>query len=139
MADPRSKKISVMIFLLAIFILLVVVTAGWIYRVYMDQTAYSEQRTLATFECGKYYYEIDPETVSYDEGTLYFEIENTLGADIPSIMVESAVETKEVSIGLTQGSFQPVSLPIAVEDWFVVYPRGCEDVNFKNISFEAGQ
>lgn len=137
MADSRSRKVSVLIFLFAIFILLVVVTAGWIYRIYMDQTAYSEERTLTTFECSRYYYGIDPETVSYVDGTLYFEIENTLGADIPSIMVESAVETKEVSIGLTQGTVQPVSLEMAVEGWVVVYPRGCRDVNVKNLTFEA--
>ncbi|MBW2996716.1 hypothetical protein KY349_00075 [Candidatus Woesearchaeota archaeon] len=136
MADPRSKKISVLIFLFAIFIMLVVVTAGWIYRMYTEQTAYSEERTLATFECSRYYYVIHPDTVSYVDGTLYFEIENTLGSDIPSIMVESAVETKEVSIGLTQGIAQPVSLEMVVEDWVLVYPRGCKDVNFKNLTFE---
>jgi hypothetical protein len=135
MADTRSKKISVLIFLFAIFVLLVVMTASWIFRVYHDQTAFSEQRTFATIECGRYYFDIKPESVSYDNGTLYFEMENTLGKDIDNIVVESSTERKEVSIALSQGVVQPVSLPIEVTGWVLVYPVGCEDVNFRNLSF----
>ena len=136
MVDRRSKKISVLIFLFAIFILLVVITAAWVYRMYTEQTAYSEETTFATIECGMYYFNIEPESVSYDAGTLYFEIGNTIGKEIETIVVQSSTETKEVSIGLSQGIVQPVSLPIEVVGWVMVYPKGCESVNFKNLSFE---
>lgn len=136
MADTRSNKRNVLIFLFSIAILLIVMTASWTFRVYQDQTAFSEQRTLATIECGRYYFDIKPESVSYDNGTLYFEIENTLGKDIDNIVVESSTERQEINIALSQGMVQPVSLPIKVTGWVLVYPVGCEDVNFRNLSFE---
>ncbi|MBU2561790.1 MAG: hypothetical protein KKD17_05830 [Nanoarchaeota archaeon] len=137
MVESRSKKISVLIFLFAIFILLVVVTGGWIYRMYTEQTAYSESKTLATVECSRYYYSINPESVLYENGTLYFEISNTLGADIDKMVVESIGGQKEVDVGgLSQGVTLPVSVPMEVVEWAVVYPPGCRGVNFKNISFE---
>lgn len=138
MADRRSKKISVLIFLFAIFVLLVVMTGSWIYRVYRDQTAYSEQKTFAAIECGRYYFDIKPETVSYEDGELYFELRNTLGKDIETIVVESSTEQKEVRVDLSQGTVQPVSLPLEVRGWVLIYPSGCEGVNFRNLSFEPG-
>lgn len=136
MVERRSSKISVLIFLFAIFILLVVVTASWIYKIYQEQTAYSEARTLATIECGRYYYDINEESVLYENGTLYFEVGNTLGKDIDEMIVQSSTESKKVDIMLSRGTIQPVSVDIAVAGWVMVYPVGCEGVNFRNISFE---
>jgi hypothetical protein len=137
MADRRSKKLSVLIFLFAIFILLVAVTASWIYRMYRSETEYSERSTLATVECGKYYYKINPDSVLYENKTLYFEIENTLGADIDAIVVESMTEKKEFTLGgLSQGTVYPVSLELDIVEWVLVYPSGCGGVNFQNLSFE---
>ena len=136
MTERRSNKISVLIFLFAIFILLVVVTASWIYKIYVEQTEYSEERTIATIECGRYYYDIKEETVLYENGTLYFEIGNNLGKDMDDIIVQSSTESKEVSIMLSRGTVQPVSVQISVEGWVMVYPVGCKGLNFRNISFE---
>lgn len=136
MVHSRSKKISVMIFLLAIFIMLVVMTAGWIYKMYREQTSFTNTRTLATVECGKYYFDIDESTVSYQDGQLYFEIENTLGSKIETILVESGSSKVSVDIGLSQGAIYPVSIPINISTSLAVYPEGCKEVNFRNISFE---
>ena len=136
MVERRSNKISVLIFLFAIFILLVVVTASWIYKIYQEQTAFSEARTIATIECGRYYYDIKEDTVSYDNGTLYFEVGNNLGKDIDKMIVQSSTESKEVDIMLSRGTVQPVSVPISVAGWVMVYPVGCKGINFRNISFE---
>jgi hypothetical protein len=136
MAEARSRKISLLIFLFAVFILLAVFTGSWLYRMFKEQTAYSEQKTLATVECGRYYFTIKPESVLYENGTLYFEIENTLGADMNVINVESMAANKEVDLGgLGQGTVLPVSLQIDVSEWVLVYPKGCRGVNFKNLTF----
>ncbi len=136
MVESRSHKMSTLIFLFGIFILLAVVTAGWLYRMYTEQTAYSERSTLATVECSRYYFSIDPDTVSYNNGTLYFELRNTLGAQIDTMVVETSTQQKEVEVNLAQDTIQPVSLPIEVVEWAVIYPLGCEGTNFKNLSFE---
>jgi hypothetical protein len=139
MAERQAHKYAVMFFLLAVFILLAAVTAAWLYKVYTEQTTFSEKKTLATVECGRYYFSIDENTVAYHNGTLYFEIENTLGAEIKDIIVESSTETKELNMTLAQGMIQPVSLPMEFDAWVLVYPRGCEGINFKNITFEAAR
>lgn len=136
MVDRKSKKISVIIFLFAIFVLLVAFSASWIYKIYKEQTAFSEQNTLSTVECSKYYYFIDPDAVEYYNGTLSFNIKNTLGREIETIVVESASETKEFNIYLGQGMTQPVSSDFIIDGWFLVYPKDCRNVNFRNISFE---
>ena len=142
MAEARSKRVSLLIFLFAVFILLAVFTGSWIYKMFKEQTAFSEKKTLATIDCGRYYFNIIPESVLYESGVLYFEIENTLGADIKSIVVKSASEEKEVDLGgLGQGAVMPVSMNITLTDWALIYPKGCDGVNFRNISFNpnAGQ
>ncbi len=136
MAEARSKKISILIFLFAVFIMLAFFTASWIYRMYTEQTAFSEKKTLATVECGRYYFSILPESILYENGTLYFEVENTMGAEVETFVVQSVNDQKEVYVALGQGSVQPVSLAIDVTEWALVYPKGCEGVNFRNISFQ---
>ncbi len=137
MVEQRSRKVSTLIFLFAIFIVLIVFTAGWIYRMYITQTALSESQTLLTIECGRYYFNIKPGSVLYENNTLYFEIENNIGAVINSIVVESVTEKKQVDLGgLEQGLTQPVSLDMEVIEWVMVYPEGCKGANFKNLSFE---
>jgi len=136
MAEARSRKISILIFLFALFILLSVFTGSWIVKMYKEQTSFSEKKTLKTVECGRYYYTIKSESVIYENGTLYFEIENTLGSDIASIGIESMNDRKEVLLGLGQGMSLPVSVPIDVAGWVMVYPTGCEGINFRNLSFE---
>lgn len=136
MADGRSKKISVIIFLFAIFILLVGFTGSWLFRMYSEQTAYSESRTLATVECSRYYFTVPPQSVLYENGTLYFEVTNTLGADINTLVIECASESKEIEVNVGRGITVPVSVPINLVEWALVYPQGCRGVNFKNLSFE---
>ncbi len=139
MVDRRSKKISVLIFMFAIFVLLVAVTASWMYRIYTEQTQYSEEKTMMTITCSQYYFVINPESVLYDGGQLYFEIENTLGKDIDKIVVRTSTEEAVVELdGLSQGIVHPVSVPIEVIEWAMVYPEGCDGANFKNLSFETG-
>lgn len=137
MVERKSKKMSMLMFLFAIFILLSVITASWLYKMYTEQTAYSESSTLATIECSKYYFSIEPESVLYEDNTLYFEVKNTLGANLEDLIVKSYSEEKTVHINLDQGSTQPVSIPIDVVEWVLVFPAGCEGVNFKNLSFET--
>jgi len=136
MVEARSRKMSTLIFLFAVFILLAIFTGSWMYKMFKDQTAYSEQKTLATVECGRYYFSIRPESVLYENGTLYFEIENTLGADIKMVTVESKAESRELDLGgLSQGTVLPVSVQIGVSEWVLVYPKGCRGVNFRNLTF----
>ncbi|MFC1742269.1 hypothetical protein ACFL3V_07075 [Nanoarchaeota archaeon] len=137
MVDRRSKKISLLVFLAAIFVLLVAFTAGWIYRIYTAQTEYSERHTIATVECGRYFFKVYPESVLYENGTLYFEIENTIGASLQTIVVESVSQKKSVDLGdLGLGTVQPVTVDLEVIEWVMVYPMGCAGVNFQNLSFE---
>jgi hypothetical protein len=136
MAESRSRKVSVIIFLFAVFIMLAIFTGGWIYRMYATQTELAEKRTFSAVECGKYYFSLKQDSIVYDNSTVYFEIQNTIGATIDLIVVESGLEKRELNVSIAQGTTQPVSLNMSVTNWILVYPVGCRETNFRNISFE---
>lgn len=134
--EKRSKKISTLIFLFAIFILLAVFLGSWLYRIYLEQTKYSQEQTLSAVDCGRYYFKIPEDMVEYKNGTLTFMIENTIGKEIKQLVVESALETQRKNMtGLISGAMVPVEVDMRFTDWIYVYPKGCRGINFKNISF----
>ena len=134
--EARSRKISTMIFLFAIFMLLAFFLGSWLYRIYLEQTQYSKEKTIAAVECGRFYFLIDENTVSYTNGTLHFAIENTVGTPITQLTVETALETQNLNItGLMSGAMVPVSTKIQITDWAHVYPRYCRGLNWKNLTF----
>ncbi len=134
--NPKSKKFSTMIFLVALFFLLSVLVGAWLYKIFKEQTSYSNDQTLATIDCGRYYFYIPENSVKYQNGTLEFDIENTLGKEIEQLTLRTALEKKTLNMtGLTQGTKVPVKTPIAMTDWVYVYPDACDGVNYKNISF----
>jgi hypothetical protein len=67
---------------------------------------------------------------------LYFGITND-GAALKGIVVDSGIEAVKVDLGgLSSGAEYPVSVQINITGGVMVYPEGCKEVNFKNISFE---
>lgn len=132
----RSKKFSTLIFLFAIFVVLAAFLGSWLYNIYQDQTQYSKEQTMSAVECGRFYFNVKPEDVSYDNGTLTLLVENTIGQEIKQLTVESALETHKLNVtGLINGAMVPVKVGIRMTDWIYVYPSQCRGINFKNISF----
>jgi uncharacterized protein YpmB len=136
MIERRAKRISVLIFLFAVFIMLVVFSVSWVYKIYKEQTKFTEENTYSTVECSKYYFSINPGTVTYEGTTLSFDIKNTLGDELDTIIVESPYGQKEAKVQLSQGLSQPVVVDLQIDSWFIVYPKDCRNANFKNVSFE---
>ena len=137
MVTERSKKISTTIFLFAIFVVLAVFTGGWLYNTYTEQIAFSESSSDATVKCGKYYFDVDPDSVYYENKTLHLDIENTFGAELKTIIIDAGEERKEVNVGgIPSGTIYPVSVEISIVESVLVYPSGCETANFKKLTFE---
>ncbi|HII72232.1 TPA: hypothetical protein HA265_05755 [Candidatus Woesearchaeota archaeon] len=135
--ESKSRKMSTLIFMFAIFVLLAAFLGSWLYRIYKEQTTYSQEQTLAAVDCGRFYYQVDSESVSYKDGVLFFLIENTIGKEITSLTLETALETKHFNMtGLTPGAMVPVNQSIRMTTWVWVYPTSCRGINFKNISFQ---
>ena len=134
--EAHSKQTSTLIFLFAIFVLLAFFLGSWLYKIYLQQTEYSKEQTVAAIECGRFYFHIVDNTVSYDNGTLHFEVENTIGEPIRELTIESALETRTLNVsGLIPGAMVPISTDIRITDWVHVYPRYCRGLNWKNLSF----
>ncbi|MFC1723308.1 hypothetical protein ACFL0V_04165 [Nanoarchaeota archaeon] len=131
--DGRGKKVSTLIFLFALFMLLAVILGAWLFKIYQEQTKWSDTQTVDAVDCGRYYYQIGD--ITYHNGTLSFMFENTVGKPIKEITIESAIEKRSVNMSLNADEAIPISVPLQLTDWVFVYPSACRGFNFKNISF----
>ncbi len=134
--EARSQKVSTLIFLFSIFVLLAFFLGSWLYNIYLDQTQYSKEQTISAIECGRFYFQIDEQSVGYVDGILTFDIENTIGTPIRELTIESALETRDLNVsGLIPGAMVPISVDIRLTDWIQIYPKYCRGLNFKNLTF----
>lgn len=124
MAERRSRKISMFIFLFALFILLAVITGAYLYKLYSENTASSEKQTRETIDCD-YYFAVSKQSISYIDDKLSFEIKNTYGKEIRTVVIVSGNETKEKSVSLTRGDSFPLDVSIKASGNFSLYPKGC--------------
>jgi hypothetical protein len=132
MPETRAMKISTFIFLLAIFIMLAVFMGGWLYKIYIENTHYSKSKTDEALNCNKYYYKILQDTVSYENGVIRFDVENYIGAEFKTLVVQSETQQKELNITIGQETTLPVEVEIEAAERVRVYPLGCEN-NYKEI------
>ena len=131
----KSRKISLTIFLLAVFVFLAIFLGGWIYRVYMTETAYSTGESKSAVVCAGYTFDIDKESLVYEDGVLYFETDLGYGDKINLLVVESGVESREVdTTAMSGGVPQPITVDIPLSDEVLVYPEGCRDHNFERFT-----
>ena len=127
MAQEKGKKISTLIFLFAVFVFLAFFTGGWLYRVYVDHTSFSEKSTNTAIKCSSITFGVD--NLNYEGGVLSFDLENKFGAVFGNITVESGPnQTVEVPTGrLGSGDVYPVALTIDLGNSVMIYPAGCRD------------
>lgn len=137
MPETRAMKISTFIFLLAVFIMLAVFMGGWLYKIYAENTNYSKLRTDEALNCNKYYYRIHQNTASYENGVLRFDIENYIGAEFKTLVVQSETQQKELNVTIIQETTLPVEVEIEASERVRVYPLGCNN-NYKEISIVNG-
>ena len=130
----KHRKISTTLFLLAVFVFLAVFLGGWIYRVYTEQTTYSEGESQSALYCTEYSFDI--EGPAYDQGQLSFEIVLKRGMfDI--MVVESGTEMREIDTShMVVGSSIPAEVEIPLADEVVFYPEGCKAHNSKSFNIK---
>lgn len=130
MASERGKQVSTLIFLFAVFIFLAFFTGGWLYRVYIEKTTFSEQLTDIAIKCSSIYFGV--RDIDYREGVLSFELHNKLGDAFEDIVIESGETLVEVPTGrLGAGDELPVQQEIGLEGSVRIYPKGCREENSK--------
>ena len=93
--EGRAKRISVLIFLFAVFILLAVLIGSWIYSTFTTNVGFSKRTTTSVLQCSEFSFGV--ENVAYDaeQQHLHFVIRNNLGATINAIVIEAVTEERQ--------------------------------------------
>jgi len=125
----ESKRISLFIFLFAIFIVLAVIIFVFMYNAYKGATNYSSTTTKTSVECAGYSFRIVGGTILYENGILSFEFDPSLGGareKNPLIIVigKEEIETKPVDFTFKQR----IKIETAPLEEFQIYPKGCKDI-----------
>ena len=126
----KGKGISIVIFLVSIFVLLAIVTGAWMYNLYTSQTRFSDTETKSIIECNSYVFGV--ENMVYNEPELEFIISGKIGPEINKITIESGSDIRTINFsGLSSGAEQAVSVNLSIQDSVLIYPTGCKEQNSK--------
>lgn len=125
-----SKKITILFFLFALFILAAVLVGTWLVNIYRTGTGFTDSESRSLLECNRYTYEISD--FEYKDGVLSFTIDNISGLEMDNIVVESGGVKKRLDFPtLLSGNSQELSVELELSSSFRIYPEGCENNNFK--------
>lgn len=128
MQDSKSKKISIFIFLFALFVMLALLTGGYLYKLYIENIEFTDKETNELVNCDNFYFNLVKNTISYNENKLTFEVKNSMGKEINQLIIESNNKTTEKNMSLAQGDLLFVVVNLEVNNNFSVYPKGCKSV-----------
>ncbi|MBT7903737.1 hypothetical protein HN587_07780 [Candidatus Woesearchaeota archaeon] len=131
MAESRSKKYSLMMFLITLFIVLAIFLGSYIYKTYSSSIAFSTEGTESVMNCGSYSYKISE--LDLDEDKLFFVLENSAGDSIEYLIIESGdYYHKEFIAGIGHGEKRELELTnVSVSGVVEFYPEGCKKHNSK--------
>jgi hypothetical protein len=131
----QSKKITLYIFLFALFIMLAFFIAMNIYNVYVTSKTESLKTTKGALGCS---FSFSLDSVRYNIPDLSF---NIYSSDINALkkMVIDAEDVKtEVILGEFFDNKQKVVVKdVVIQDIFRIYPEGCEEFNMKECSISG--
>ena len=130
----QSKKITLYIFLFALFIMLAFFIAVNIYSVYTTSKTDSLKTTKGTLECS-FSFSID--SIRYSVPELSFNLRSS-NDQIRKIFIDVNGAETEVALGEFLDYEQNVVVPdLIIEKTFIVYPEGCRDYNSKECDLAA--
>lgn len=124
----QSKKITIYIFLFALFIMLTFFIAVHIYNIYMTSKASSLKISKGTLDCS---FSFTLETIRYSLPELSFILRSS-NDQLRKIFIDVNGAETEVALGEFLDYKQNVVVPdIIIEKTFIIYPEGCRDYNSK--------
>ncbi|MBD3313397.1 hypothetical protein GF345_03060 [Candidatus Woesearchaeota archaeon] len=131
----QSKKITMYIFLFALFIMLAFFLGTHIYNIYVQGTTSSSETTKGSLECS---FSFSIRMIDYEFPELTFDLRTTDIEALDTIVIE--VEDIQTEVPLKEFfDFQQniVVDDVVIEDTFLVYPEGCRNYNKKECSVKT--
>ena len=131
----QSKKITMYIFLFALFIMLSFFLGTHIYNIYVEGTTSSSETTKGSLECSFSFF---ISRINYEFPELTFNLRTTDVEAMDTIVIE--VEDIQTKIPLKEFfDFQQNILvdDVVIEDNFLVYSEGCREYNSKECSIKT--
>lgn len=136
----QSRKITIYIFLFALFIMLAMVLGIRIYNIYTSSKTESEKTIEVVMKCT---FSFSVSNIDYTGGVLSFDLRTSDEKLLKKlVVVNENNETKEIELGRFIGfpSKQRVNAgSISITNQFFVYPYGCGAQNKKECMLSAGK
>ncbi len=131
----QSKKITLYIFLLGLFIFLAFFLGAHIYNIYVSTTSSSDQTTKSSLDCA---FSFSISNIEYELPELSFTLKVSDDKAMDTIVIKAeGVETK-ASLGEFFDFRQDVLVEdVIIQDTFRVYPEGCEEYNLKECNISS--
>lgn len=131
MDKNKARRITITLFLLAIFLFLVIYIAAWVMDIFESTkiTAEGGAEENPVFSCVGLVFDVQEETLSYDGTTLRFSVINKKFSEgsIPKLTIMSGEDRKEIPMkAFLPGKIKDVEVDIELSDMLTVYPTGCE-------------
>ncbi|MBU0536691.1 MAG: hypothetical protein KKE20_07020 [Nanoarchaeota archaeon] len=131
----QTKKITLYIFLLGLFLTLAFFVGVHIYNIYSSGTRTSTDTTKSSLECS-FSFSLNKLTYSFPQFSF-----NLRTSDIDRFKnLVISVEGIETEVPLSEFfdyEQNVVITDIVIEDTFIVYPKGCKDYNAKQCSIRT--
>ncbi len=125
----RSKNIALFVFLIFLFIFLAVIIFVFLYSSYTSTANYSVETTRTSVECASYTFRIVGGSLNYENGTLSFVFDPSLGrAREPNALVINTTEGEAETTPIKFTFKQRIRIKIPPVTQFQVYPKGCPDI-----------
>lgn len=138
--EGQSRKITIYIFLFALFIMLALVLGTRIYNIYMGSKTDTEITMETAMKCT---FSFSVSNLDYNGRTLSFDLKTSDEELLKKIVIVGENnETKEIELGIFIGfpRKQRVNAgSINITNSFFTYPYGCMDQNKKECMLSSGE
>jgi len=125
----ESKRVALLVFLFFIFIFLAVIIFVFSYSSYRQTKNYTTETTKTSLECSSYSFRIVGGSISYENSTLSFIIDPTLGGSSVKNSLIITVAGEDIETQPIDFTFkQKIKLQTEEPGSFEVYPKGCKDL-----------
>ncbi len=125
----QSKNTALFVFLVILFIFLAVIIFVFIFSTYQSTSNYTIEATKSSVECASYSFRIVGGSLEYNNNTLSFLFDPSLGGARERNSLVLIINGEEIETPELQFTFrQKIRIETEYPETFQIFPKGCKDI-----------